>query len=201
MKKLAVIAFAMIAAASVALAGALNQFKAGDISFSVLDKDGATPMQSASVKVLDSASGDVVAETVCDDLGQAVLALDAGRYLLNISDINLAIFDVDAAEGLSLCRVIMPDAALLAGGQEAEEDDDDDEGGAAFGAAWVWPVVGGVAAVGLLVGTGFIIHNNTDHHHGHRHHDEIAPATPVVYPSRRSSRGKSGGGSQAPSAT
>jgi hypothetical protein len=185
MKKLAVATFALLVAASMAMAGALNQFKAGDISFSVLDKDGATPVQSASIKALDAASGDVVAEVVADDLGQAVLALDAGRYLLNISDINLAVFDVDAAEGLSLCRVIMPDAALLAGGQEAE-DDDDGEGGASFGAAWVWPVVGGIAAVGVLVGAGFVIDNNTDHHHGHRNGGgEITPPPPTVYPPRK----------------
>ena len=188
MKKLAIATFALLVAASVAMAGALNQFKAGDISFSVLDKDGATPLQSASVKVLDSASGEVVAEAVSDDLGQAVIALDAGRYLLNISDINLAVFDVDAAEGLSLCRVIMPDAALLAGGQDGSNGE---EGGASLGAAWVWPVIGGIAAVGVLVGAGFIIDNNTGGHHHHGDKAITPPAAKVTPPVQKKKTEKS----------
>lgn len=173
MKKIALFALALIAVASMALASGLNQFKAGDISFSVLDKDGTTPLASASIKLISSGSGDVVAEATADEMGQAVVALDAGRYLLNISDINLAVFDVSSVEGISACRVIMPDAALLVGGQ-----DDDDNGAAAGGggAAWVWPVVGGVAAVALLVGAGFVIDHNSHHHH----HDGDAMSAPVA---------------------
>lgn len=179
MKKFILSAVVLLAAASMALAAALNQFKAGDVSFTVLDTDGTSPLSSASIKLISSESGDVVAEATADELGQAVVAIDAGRYVLNISDINLALFDVDAAEGLSVCRVIMPDAALLVGGQEG--DDNDEEGGAstggsAFVSSWFWPVVGGVAAVGLLVGVGAIIDHNTHHHH---HPSEAIPE-PVI---------------------
>ena len=89
MKKLAIIAFAMIVAASVAMAGALNQFKAGDISFSVMDKDGATPMQAASIQMLGSEDGALVAETTTDDLGQAMLALDEGRYAKSVTAVDI----------------------------------------------------------------------------------------------------------------
>ncbi len=186
MKKIALFALALFAVASLSLAGALNQFKAGDISFSVLDKDASTPVSSASIKVISSESGDVVAQTTADELGRAVIALDAGRYLLNISDIDLAVFDVSSIEGISSCRVIMPDAALLVGGQD--DDDDDDGAAAGGGAAWIWPVVGGVAAFAALVGVGAIIHHNTHHHH-HRQAEvlEPQPRTPVYRkkPSRK----------------
>lgn len=177
MKKILLFACALFAVASMAIAGSLNQFKAGDISFSVMDKDGTTPLSSASIKLISSGSGDVVAEATADEMGQAVVALDAGRYLLNVSDINLAVFDVSSVEGISSCRVIMPDAALMVGGQDA---DDSAKGG---GAAWVWPVVGGAAAVALLVGAGFVIDHNTGGHHHHDNGDQIvAPSTtpPVI---------------------
>lgn len=175
MKKTAIGISALLLAASMAMAGALNQFMAGDISVSLLDKDGATPLQTASVKAIDAESGAVAAEAVSDDLGQAVLALDAGRYVMSVNDLNLAVFDVASDEGLSLCRVIMPDTALLAGGQD---DDNEEEGGAAVG-TWLWPVLGGVAAVAILVGAGFIIDNNTHHHH-HGGGETVVPppATP-----------------------
>ena len=175
MKKIALFALALIAVASMALASGLNQFKAGDISFSVLDKDGATPLASASIKLISSGTGDVVAEATADEMGQAVVALDEGRYLLNISDINLAVFDVSSAEGISACRVVMPDAALLVGGQ----DDDDNDAAAGGGAAWIWPIVGGVAAVAVLVGAGAVIHHNT---RGHHHHDGNKGIVPVGQP-------------------
>lgn len=177
MKKTTISIAALLMAASMALAGALDQFKAGDISVSLLDKDGATPLQAASVKAIDAASGAVAAEAVSDDLGQAILALDAGRYVMNVNDINLAVFDVASDEGLSLARVIMPDAALLVAGQEGDAGEE----GAAVG-TWVWPVIGGVAAVAILVGAGFIIHNNTGGHPGGHHHDGQVlppPSTPT----------------------
>lgn len=204
MKKFALSALALFAVASMALASGLNQFKAGDISFSVLDKDGATPLASASIKLISSGSGDVVAEATADEMGQAVVAVDEGRYLLNISDINLAVFDVSSAEGISACRVIMPDAALLVGGQDDEDDDAKGAGAfagggaggsAAAGSAWVWPVVGGVAAVAVLVGAGFVIdHNTGGHHHGNG--EAVAPAEPETPVYRKKSSSK-----KSPSAT
>ena len=121
MNKTIICIVGLILAASMAFAVDVVQFKAGDIAVSVLDTDAVTPMETAFIKALDAASGAVAAEAVSDELGQAVLSLDAGRYVMNINDLNLAVFDVSAVEGLSLCRVIMPDAALLVGGQEAKD--------------------------------------------------------------------------------
>lgn len=184
MKKFALSLLALFAVASMALAGALDQFKAGDISFSVLEKDGTTPLSSASIKLISSESGDVVAEATADEMGQAVVSVDEGRYLLNISDLNLAVFDVSSVEGLSACRVVMPDAALMVGGQY--DDADDSRGG---GAAWIWPVVGGVAAAALLIAAGAVIHHNTRGHH-HNDGSAVAPApqTAPVYRQKSSSK-------------
>jgi hypothetical protein len=184
MKKTAIGIAALLVAASMAFAANVTQFKAGDISISVLDTDAATPMQTASIKALDASSGAVATEAVSDELGQAVLSLDAGRYVMNVNDINLAVFDVGAEEGISRCRIIMPDAALLVGGQE-------EAGAMSVSGSMVWPVIGGAAAIAILAGVGFAVDNNNDHHHGSRHDDdEIAPSTPVVYPSRSSDRDK-----------
>ena len=193
MKKLALAAFALLMAASMSIAATVAQFKAGDISFSIFDKDGVSPLQSASVKVLDAASGDAVAEAVADELGQAVISLDAGRYLLNISDLNLAVFDVAAAEGLSACRVIMPDAALLVGGQDARDRDDgaglpSDAGGTGL-ASWVVPA-GIVAGAAILIGgTWAIIDHQQPSKTIGRHENVPAPeeqpkkhTTPSVHP-------------------
>lgn len=180
MKKTTISIAALLMAASMALAGALDQFKAGDISVSLLDKDGATPLQAASVKALDAESGAVAAEAVSDDLGQAILALDAGRYVMNVNDINLAVFNVGADEGLSLARVIMPDAALMVAGQD---ESNGEESGAAVGTwgTWIWPVIGGLAAVGILVGAGFIIDNNTGGNGGGGDSTTEATTPPVTY--------------------
>ena len=188
MKKLAIAIFALVVAASMAVA-ASTQFKAGDISFSVMDKDGATPMQAASIQMLGSEDGALVTEASTDELGQAILAMDEGRYVLRVNDINLALFEV-GAEGLSVCRVIMPDASLLVGGQD--QDDNDQEGAtvsgseAAFGAgagaagegssiSTTTIVVGGVAIVAALGAAYPIVYNNTKHGHG-----KPVPAAPVT---------------------
>lgn len=181
MKKFAFVALTLLLAASVAMAGVIPQFKAGDISFLLFDKDAVSPLQAAAVKVLDSGSGDVVAEAVSDDLGQAVLALDAGRYLLNVSDLNLAVFDV-GADGLSLCRIYMPDAALLAGGQEAKDRDDRggayNSGSAVAGesglGSWVVPA-GIVAGAAILVGGAWAIIDHQQPSKTIGRHEEPAP--------------------------
>jgi hypothetical protein len=180
MKKIALSVLALIAVASMALASGLNQFKAGDISFSILDKDALTPLASASIKLISSESGDVVAEATADEMGQAVVALDEGRYLLNISDINLAVFDVSSAEGISACRVIMPDAALLVGGQD--DGNGDANGG---GATVIWPVIGGIAAFAIVLGGTYWAIEDYQHHTHHRHRvlsiGEMSPVTPVIH--------------------
>ena len=187
MKKAIICVAALFLAASMAFAVDIVQFKAGDISISVLDTDAVTPMQTASVKALDAASGAVAAEAVSDELGQAVLSLDAGRYVMNINDLNLAVFDVSAVEGLSLCRVIMPDAALLVGGQEAKDGNDYKKGGAfsSSGAAvagestlgsWVVPA-GIVAGAAILIGGAWAIIDYQQPSKTIGRHDET-PQTP-----------------------
>lgn len=181
MKKFAMTALSLAMAASMALASAIPQFKAGDISFSFFDKDGVSPLQNAAVKILGSDSGDAVAETVSDDLGQAVIALDAGRYVLNVTELNLGVFDV-GPDGLTLCRVYMPDAALLVGGQEAK---DSKAGGStsASGAAvaggsgmgsWIVPA-GIVAGTAILIGGAWAIIDHQQPSKTIGRHEETLP--------------------------
>ena len=182
MKKAIICVAVLFLAASMAFAVDIVQFKAGDISISVLDTDAVTPMQTASVKALDAASGAVASEAVSDELGQAVLSLDAGRYVMNVNDLNLAVFDVSAVEGLSLCRVIMPDAALLVGGQEAK-DSKKGGGTSASGAAvagenglgtWVVPA-GIVAGAAILIGGAWAIIDHQQPSKTIGRHEEPAP--------------------------
>ncbi|MBR6021009.1 MAG: hypothetical protein IK066_01165 [Kiritimatiellae bacterium] len=174
MKKTAIGISALLLAASMAMAGALNQFKAGDISVSLLDKDGATPLQTASVKAIDAESGAVAAEAVSDELGQAVLALDAGRYVMNVNDRNLAVFDVDPSEGLSVCRIIIADAALLAGGQD---DSNGEESGAAVGVGSWLPIVGGIAAALVVGGVAWAVIDHNDGHSSGGGNDIVSTTT------------------------
>jgi hypothetical protein len=185
MKKTAIGIAALFVAASMAFAVDIVQFKAGDISVSVLDTDATTPMQTASVKAIDAASGAVAAEAVSDELGQAVLSLDAGRYVMNVNDLNLAVFDVSAVDGLSLCRIIMPDAALLVGGQEAKTDGGASASGVAVagggvgmagGASWVVPA-GIVAGAAILVGAAWAIIDHQQPSKTIGRHDDT-PQTP-----------------------
>ena len=138
----------------------LVQFKAGEISMAVLESDGVTPLQSASIKMLSPEDNSVLSETVSDNFGKAVLALEEGRYLLNISDVTLAVMDVSADAAISSCRVVMPAASMLVAGQEAQ-DNQDGGGASASGAAVAGGTGAGLASwivpAGIVAGTAIII--------------------------------------------
>ena len=123
MKKAMTMALALVLGAAMAVQAAdqLVQFRAGDIAMTVLDSDGVSPLADASIKMLSPEDNSVLSETVSDDFGKAVLALEEGRYLLNISDVTLAVMDVSTDAELTSCRVIMPAAAMLVAGQEAKD--------------------------------------------------------------------------------
>jgi hypothetical protein len=123
MKKTLTMALALVLGAAMAVQAAdqLVQFKAGSIDMTVLESDGVSPLADASIKMLSTEDNSVLSETVSDDLGKAVLALEEGRYLLNISDVTLAVMDVSPDAALTSCRVIMPAASMLVAGQEAKE--------------------------------------------------------------------------------
>ena len=157
MKKALIMALAMLVGVTMSAQAAdqLVQFKAGDIAMTVLDSDGVTPLADASIKMLSPEDNSVLSETVSDGFGKAVLALDEGRYLLNISDMNLAVMDVSADASITSCRVVIPAAAMLVAGQEAK----DGGGASASGAA----VAGGstlgsfVVPAGIVAGAAILI--------------------------------------------
>lgn len=154
MKKTMTMALALVLGAAMAVQAAdqLVQFKAGDIAMTVLDSDGVSPLADASIKMLSPEDNSVLSETVSDNLGKAVLALEEGRYLLNISDVTLAVMDVSSDASLTSCRVIMPAASMLVAGQEAK-DASKGGGTSASGAAAAGGAGGAAVAGGIGIGT------------------------------------------------
>ena len=160
MKKALIMALALLVGVTMSAQAAdqLVQFKAGDIAMTVLDSDGVTPLADASIKMLSPEDNSVLSETVSDGFGKAVLALEEGRYLLNISDMTLAVMDVSADASITSCRVVVPAASMLVAGQEAK-DSKDGGGASASGAA----VAGGstlgsfVVPAGIVAGAAILI--------------------------------------------
>ena len=193
MKKFFLSALVLVAAFAVTASAVadrqLVQFKAGDIDMTVLASDGVTPLADASIKLLSPEDASVLSQAVADQTGRAVVSAVEGRYLLNVSDVTLAVMDVSADASVTSARVVVPAASMLVAGQEAEGAEG--EGGASL-AAWVIPA-GIVGAAAILVPTGFIIHNNTggNHHHGNATGEEPAPA-PVKRPHQGSQKPVSG---------
>ena len=190
MKKIAILALALLTVLAMGATAAdqLVQFKSGEVSFDLRTSDGVSPLADATIQMLSSEDSSVLAEAVSDEMGQAVIALDSGRYLLNISGANLAVMDVTDDATLSACRIIVPDASMLVAGEE--EEDDAQKGGA----AWILPAAGVAAGIAILVGAGFIIDNNTKGDHHHHGSAVSAPAEPAT-PAAKSKKSKSGGGS------
>lgn len=157
MKKIAILALALLTVLAMGATAAdqLVQFKSGEVSFDLRTSDGVSPLADATIQMLSSEDSSVLAEAVSDEMGQAVIALDSGRYLLSVSGATLAVMDVADDASLSACRIIVPDASMMVAG--AEDDQDQEEADA----AWVLPALGIAAGVAILVGAGFIIDNNT----------------------------------------
>lgn len=148
---------ALVASVSVQAADGdsqLIQFKTGEVSFTLLQSDGVTPLAAAELKMLSPQDGGVLAETVSDQLGRAAVALSEGRYLLNVSGQNLSVLDVAGDATLTSCRVVVPAAAMLVAGQEEEAG----EGGAPV---WLKPVLIGGAVV-FVAGAGYAIYDHND---------------------------------------
>ena len=155
MKKTLIMALALLVGVTLSAQAAdqLVQFKAGDIAMTVLDSDGVSPLADASIKMLSPEDNSVLTETVSDELGKAVLALEEGRYLLNISDMTLAVMDVSADATITSCRVVVPAASMLVAGQESVDSNAD--GTSEYG-SWIVPA-GIIAGLAILAGGGAAI--------------------------------------------
>ncbi len=156
--------------------GQLVRFKAGEVSFTLLQSDGITPMGGAELKMLAADDSRVLAEAVADRSGQAKVDLADGRYLLNVSGRTLAVLEAAGDASLTSCRVVVPDAAMMVAGAEEEE------GGAVvgkkLGALWLKPVViGGTLVLTGIGGYAIYDHNNDD--------DDDAPPPPAPLPTTR----------------
>lgn len=150
----AVVGLATLAQAT-NMADSMNKqarFKTGDVTLTVLDSSGVTPMKNAQIKMLSTEDGKELASAVADGAGRATIPLAVGRYLLNVAGRNLSVFEVADDATLDTFRVVVPDQALMVAGQEGEEEEEDDTIG-----AWVW--VGGAL---VLLGAGYAIYEHND---------------------------------------
>ena len=188
MKKIVILALALLTVLAMGATAAdqLVQFKSGEVSFDLRTSDGVSPLTDATIQMLSSEDSSVLAEAVSDEMGQAVIALDSGRYLLNVSGRTLAVMEVVDDATLSACRIIVPDASMMVAGEEEEEEDDEDDA-----AAWILPAAGIAAGIAILVAAGFIIDNNTK---GHHHHDNGTVVTPTTPPAKHKKNKGHGGG-------
>ena len=187
MKKIAILALALLTVLAMGATAAdqLVQFKSGEVSFDLRTSDGVSPLTDATIQMLSSEDSSVLAEAVSDEMGQAIIALESGRYLLNVSGRTLAVMDVADDAVLSACRIIVPDASMMVAGEEEEEDDEDDA------AAWILPAAGIAAGIAILVAAGFIIDNNTKGHHHHGSDTVVPPTTPPA--KHKKNKGHGGG--------
>lgn len=187
MKKIAILALALLTVLAMGASAAdqLVQFKSGEVSFDLRTSDGVSPLADATIQMLSTEDSSVLAEAVSDEMGQAVIALDSGRYLLSVSGSTLAVMDVADDAALSACRIIVPDASMMVAGDEETQDEAD--------ASWILPAAGIAAGVGILVATGFIIHNNTQ---GDSHKGGSTVTTPVAPTTPPAKHKKSSGGGE-----
>ena len=139
-------------------AGGLIQFKTGEVSFALLQSDGVTPLAGAELQLLSPADAGVQVEAVADRLGKAVVTVAEGRYLLSVSGQTLSVLDVADDATLSVCRVVVPDSALLVAGQEDEGEDEKQ----VVVVPWLKPVVIGGVAVLVAAGGGYAIYDHND---------------------------------------
>ncbi len=186
MKKIAILALALLTVLAMGASAAdqLVQFKSGEVSFDLRTSDGVSPLSDATIQMLSSEDSSVLAEAVSDEMGQAVIALDSGRYLLSISGATLAVMDVADDAALSACRIIVPDADMMVAGDEETQGEAD--------AAWVLPALGIAGGIAILVAAGFIIDNNTkgDSHKGSS--KVVPPPTTTTTSHKKSSGGGEG---------
>ena len=155
--------------------GQLVRFKAGEVSFTLLQSDGITPMGGAELKMLADDDSRVRAEAVADRSGQAKVDLADGRYLLNVSGRTLAVLEAAGDATLTSCRVVVPDAAMMVAGAAEEESNPPPK----RGAYWLKPVmIGGMLVFTGIGGYAIYDHNNDDD-------DDDVPPPPEPLPATR----------------
>lgn len=100
-------------------AGSLLKLKAGVCSFTVLDQQGVNPLVGLNLVLASPEDGSVLLKGTTDVAGACSLDIAAGRYVLNVKGMDLAILEASADQTLAQCRIVLPESAMVAGGAEA----------------------------------------------------------------------------------
>ena len=177
---IAICSLAVIFAAFVATAGSESQsqgqwvrFKTGEVSLTLLDSNGVLPMKNAEVKLLSSEDNKELLSTISDGSGRAMVTMDAGRYLLNVSGRTLAVVEFADDATLTSCRVVVPAQDMMVAGQE----------GAVAGSMLVPLIVGGTAVLVIPVYEHVDDESEEDEEDGG---NTVPPPAPNNQPPRRS---------------
>lgn len=161
----------------------LFKMKAGACKFVILDSRGVTPMAGTALELTSPVDGKVLIQASSDQSGVCTLDVAAGRYVVRVHEMDLAVLDATAGETLSECRIVVPDAAVMVGGQEGTPPPTE-QGSKKKGAAW-WSkgskltpfVVGGVVV--LAAGGGYLVYDNNNNDNNNDETPLAAPA-PIV---------------------
>lgn len=134
--------------------GQFARFKSGEVTLTLLNSNGITPMKDATVKMLSATDGKDVATVVSDAAGHAVVKMDAGRYLLNVLDRNLCVVEFADNATLTEARVVVPAEGMLAAGAEAPEE------GSSTNRSMLVPLLIGGSVILVGGGVGYAIYDH-----------------------------------------
>lgn len=162
MVALVAVIFAASAVQADDTAGPLVRFKTGEVSFTLLQADGVTPMNAAAIKMLAADNGRVQVEAVSDSQGKAAVTLAEGRYLLNIDGRTLSVLEAAGDATLTSCRVVVPAVPLVVAGaaDDQQSSSTNRAGGFWLTSGGLTPVLIGGAVVLVAGGGGYAIYDN-----------------------------------------
>ncbi len=163
-------------------AGSLLKLKAGVCSFTVLDQQGVNPLAGLNVVLASPEDGSVLLKGTTDVAGACSLDIAAGRYVLNVKGMDLAILETSADQTLAQCRIVLPESAMVAGGADAATPPTNEKS-SKKGGFWLLgssgssmtPFVVGSVVVLAAAGGGYAIYENNNDDNNDDNDTRIAP--------------------------
>jgi hypothetical protein len=143
---------ALVSAAPEAPTPSVLQLKSGPCTFRILDSTGTKPQSGAVLALVSAEDSKPVASVKTDENGGCAITLAAGRYVLSVNEMNLAVLMAASDATLSDCRILLPAEAKplpVGGAPQGEQGSTQRRGGGAFWTSSRVVVVGGVV---VLVG-------------------------------------------------
>jgi hypothetical protein len=126
--------------------------KSGPCTFRLLDSTGTKPQSGAALCLVSAEDLKPVASIKADDNGNCALTIAAGRYVLSVNEMNMAVLMASNDATLTDCRILLPTEPkpMPVGGAPAQgEGSSSQRRGGAFWTASRTLVIGGTV---ILVG-------------------------------------------------